>query len=50
MDWSDLWERLRDLAGLHEVSWVWVKGHAGNAGNERADSLADRGLSMMLGA
>lgn len=41
----DLWERLRDLAALHEVSWVWVRGHAGNEGNERADALAKRGLS-----
>lgn len=36
----DLWERLDALAAHHEVAWEWVKGHAGNAGNERADALA----------
>lgn len=43
---QDLWERLRVLAGRHEVTWVWVRGHAGNAGNERADELANRGLTQ----
>ncbi|MEC8246814.1 MAG: RNase H family protein, partial [Pseudomonadota bacterium] len=28
----------------HTVEWVWVKGHAGNAGNEHADALARRGM------
>ena len=36
----DLWARLLDLLDVHQVSIVWVKGHAGNPGNERADSLA----------
>ena len=36
----DLWEALDALAARHEVAWHWVKGHAGNAGNERADALA----------
>ena len=36
----DLWEALDALAARHEVAWHWVKGHAGNAGNERADTLA----------
>ncbi|RZK99797.1 MAG: ribonuclease HI [Rubrivivax sp.] len=42
---QDLWERLRVLAAGHEVTWAWVKGHAGNLGNERADALANRGMA-----
>ena len=29
----------------HDVDWRWVKGHAGNPGNERADALANRGMA-----
>jgi len=47
---SDLWQRLDELAVLHEISWVWVRGHAGHAENERADALANRGLDEILGA
>ena len=36
----DLWARLLKLLDAHEVSLQWVKGHAGNPGNERADALA----------
>lgn len=36
----DLWGRLLDLLEVHEVSWVWVRGHAGNPLNERCDALA----------
>jgi ribonuclease HI len=36
----DLWERLLSLCDRHEVHFVWVKGHAGNPGNERCDQLA----------
>ena len=36
----DLWARLLKLLGHHDVSLQWVKGHAGNPGNERADALA----------
>jgi ribonuclease HI len=32
----------------HRVQWIWVKGHAGNAGNERADALANRGVDSIL--
>lgn len=40
----DLWERLDAALVGHEVSWRWVKGHAGHAENERADRLANRGV------
>ena len=36
----DLWRRLEQAASLHDVEWVWVRGHAGHEGNERADALA----------
>ncbi len=41
----DLWQRLDALAALHQVEWRWVRGHAGNPGNERADALANRGAA-----
>lgn len=40
----DLWERLDNALGAHEVRWHWVKGHAGHPGNERADRLANQGI------
>jgi ribonuclease HI len=45
----DLWQRLDALAALHQVDWRWVKGHAGDPGNERADALANRGVEIALG-
>jgi ribonuclease HI len=44
----DLWQRLDALAAQHQVEWVWVKGHAGHDGNERADRLANRGVDAVL--
>lgn len=41
---AELWTRLDALAALHHVEWRWVKGHAGDPGNERADALANRGV------
>ena len=41
----ELWTRLDELVSAHEVSWHWVKGHAGDPGNERADALANRGAA-----
>jgi len=38
----DLWRRLLDAAKPHQVEWRWVRGHAGDAMNERADVLATR--------
>lgn len=40
----ELWERLDELVALHDVDWHWVKAHAGDPGNERADALANRGI------
>ena len=37
---ADLWQRLDAEAARHQVTWHWVRGHDGNAGNERADALA----------
>ncbi len=45
----ELWKRLDALAALHKVEWRWVKGHAGDPGNERADALANRGISSASG-
>lgn len=42
---ADLWQRLDAAATPHDVSWFWVRGHAGDPGNERADALANRGMS-----
>ena len=41
---ADLWRRLTEAMSRHEVTWIWVKGHAGDPGNERADALARRGI------
>jgi ribonuclease HI len=40
---DDLWKELDALVQTHKIEWIWVKGHAGNAGNERADALANQG-------
>jgi ribonuclease HI len=45
---DDLWRRLDELAQQHRVEWVWVRGHAGDVGNERADMLANRGVEQLL--
>ncbi len=44
---EDLWRRLDELAQRHEIEWLWVKGHAGHDGNERADELANRGVATV---
>ncbi len=46
---DDLWRRLTEAIRPHDVSWVWVKGHAGDPGNERADALARRGIEEAAG-
>ena len=40
----DLWQRLDSAVAAHQIAWHWVKGHAGNPGNERADELAREGI------
>ena len=47
---DDLWQQLDALAQDHQIEWIWVKGHAGEAGNERADALANRGVELVLSA
>lgn len=44
---DDLWKRLDELAQQHCVEWIWVRGHAGDVGNERADMLANRGVEEL---
>ena len=41
---AELWRTLDAEVARHSVTWVWVKGHAGDVGNERADALANRGV------
>lgn len=43
----DLWKQIDQLAQPHEIKWVWVKGHSGNAGNDRADELANLGIDSL---
>ncbi|MCE2523848.1 MAG: ribonuclease HI [Rhodobacteraceae bacterium] len=45
---SDLWMQLDELQCRHEVRWEWVKGHADEPGNERADKLAREGMKPFL--
>ena len=45
---QDLWERLDAEAQRHEVKWIWVKGHAGNVGNERVDRIANAAIDDLL--
>ena len=42
---ADLWQRLDAAAARHQVTWKWVKGHAGHPENERADELARAGMA-----
>lgn len=40
----ELWQKLDELVSAHDIEWRWVKGHAGEPGNEKADELANRGV------
>ncbi|MDR6871265.1 ribonuclease HI [Bosea sp. BE125] len=42
---EELWKRLDAALGRHKIEWKWVKGHAGNEMNERADALARAGMA-----
>jgi ribonuclease HI len=44
----DLWQLLEQACARHDTRWHWVKGHAGNPGNERADALANQGVPGAL--
>ena len=44
----DLWQALDAAQSRHQIQWRWVKGHAGHAGNEAADALANRGVESVV--
>ncbi|MCY1267009.1 Ribonuclease HI [compost metagenome] len=44
---ADLWQALDEQVNRHQVEWRWVRGHTGHPGNERADMLANRGVSEL---
>jgi ribonuclease HI len=44
----ELWQRLEAAASQHKVKWHWLKGHAGDANNERADELAREAMQPFL--
>ena len=43
----ELWKKLDELRDKHTIKWNWVKGHAGDPGNETADMLANRGIDEL---
>ncbi|MEX0299291.1 MAG: ribonuclease HI, partial [Kordiimonas sp.] len=43
---EDLWKALDAATSKHQIEWKWVKGHAGDPGNERADALANQGMTI----
>ena len=45
---KDLWIELDEAVGSRKINWEWVKGHAGNEGNEKADELANQGVISMM--
>jgi ribonuclease HI len=45
---AELWKKLEELAGRHDIEWIWVRGHSGHDGNERADELANRGVASVV--
>jgi ribonuclease HI len=44
---ADLWRRLDEARQPHEIEWIWVRGHSGHNGNERADALANKGVATL---
>lgn len=44
----ELWQRLDEARNRHDVTWHWVRGHAGDTENERADELARQGMQPFL--
>ena len=47
---QDLWQALDTENARHKVLWKWVRGHAGNHGNERVDRLANDAIDQLLGS
>ncbi len=45
---ADLWQRLQTAAARHQVDWRWVRGHAGDPGNERVDLLANQAMDQLI--
>jgi ribonuclease HI len=45
---ADLWQQLDAVCAVHRVEWHWVKGHAGDPGNEKADALANAGAAPFI--
>jgi ribonuclease HI len=45
---KDLWMQLDEASYARKINWEWVKGHAGNEGNEKADELANKGVISMM--
>lgn len=45
---KDLWVELDEASSSRKINWEWVRGHAGNEGNEKADELANQGVFSML--
>lgn len=45
---EDLWRRLDTVKNLHKIEWLWVKGHSGHPGNDRADQLANLGIDNLI--
>jgi len=45
---EDLWRRLDAAISRHQIQWKWVKGHSGDEGNEKADSLANQGIDALI--
>lgn len=46
---AELWQTLDALVSQHDIKWIWVKGHDGDPGNEKADELANRGVEVARG-
>jgi ribonuclease HI len=43
----DLWKILDEVVAPHDIDWIWVRGHDGDVGNERADALANKGVESL---
>lgn len=47
---EELWRRLDAALQRHDVEWIWVKGHSGDPGNDKADRLANKGIDALQAA